>query len=160
MIKILGAAAVVMCGGILGTRKSNALRERLRQLKQLQKAFCDISIALQYGSATTSEIISMLSRGGKLAFFSELDPLDLPNSLKNSESFEALSINAEERAIVCDVFSQLGCTDLATQLSMIEFAKARLSSAIAACEEECGKKCRLYDTLGFLGGIFVSLLII
>lgn len=160
MIKMIGIIAVIASAGALGLRCSHSLRDRLTQLRQIERAFYDISTALQYTSATTSEIVDMLKHDGKLGFFSQLDPLDLSGSLSRSEEFRRLDINSEEREIVKDVFSRLGGSDLATQLAMIEYNKTRIGAAAARCGEECSRKCSLYDRLGFLGGIFVSLLII
>lgn len=160
MIKLVGMIAVIACGGAFGMKRSSELRERLRQLRLLEQSLFDIGIALEYNAATTAEILRMLRKSGKLEFFGDLDHNRLKESLLSSEGFCSLMIADEEKEIVTDVFSQLGGSDLATQLSMIGFNKKRIRMAIEACERECASKCRLYNSLGFLGGIFVSLLII
>lgn len=160
MIKLVGMIAVISCCGALGVRRSSELRRRLRELRLLEQSLFDISAALEYGCSSTAEIVRMLRSGGRLSFFAELDHMDLKGSVEQSEEFVCLAVTSEEKQIVIDVFSALGTSDLETQLAMIEFNKRRLEAAAKECERECSNKCRLYNSLGFLGGIFISLLII
>lgn len=152
--------AVISCCAALGVKRSSDLKRRCRELQLLELMLFDIATALQYNCSSTAEIIRMLKAGGRMKFFSQLELSDLKSSLERSDGFAALAVTAAEKQIVIDVFSSLGSSDLETQIAMIEFNKRRIISAQQECEKECSEKCRLYNSLGFLGGIFISLLII
>lgn len=160
MIKLVGVIAIISCCGSLGVKKSADLRRRHRELRLLEQMLFDIGTALQYNCSSTAEIVRMLRSGGRMKFFSQLELADLRGSLERSEEFRSLAINSAERQIIADVFDSLGSSDLETQLAMIEYNKRRIAAALEECERECRDKCRLYNSLGFLGGIFISILII
>ena len=160
MIRLVGMLVVITCCGALGVKKSSELKCRRRELEALRQMLFDIGAALQYNCASTAEIVRMLKAGGRMKFFSQLDYTDLAGTLMRSSEYRSLYINDPERQIIADVFENLGSSDIETQIAMIEFGEHRLDAAIDACEKECAEKCRLYNSLGFLGGIFISLLII
>lgn len=160
MIRLVGMLAVISCCSALGVEKSLGLKRRRRDLEALRHMLFDIETALQYNCASTAEIVRMLKAGGRMKFFLQLDYTDLRGSLERSEEYRSLYINDPERQIIADVFDDLGSSDLETQIAMIKFNKHRIETAIADCEKECAEKCRLYNSLGFFGGIFISLLII
>lgn len=160
MIRAIGAAAVVICCSALGFKKAAELRCRHNALRELESDFFDIKTMLEFNAATTGEILSELSKTSAGSFWGELDPTDLQGSLQDSESFRSVPLLPSEREAVVSAVSRLGTTDLQTQLAIAERARGAMQRAGEKSALECDEKCRLYSMLGFLGGVFVSLLII
>lgn len=160
MIKAFGALAVVLCGMAAGFEKALRLAERKKTLYRLELALYDIRSAMEYKAATTSEILEELVRNGFSDFFRELDSCDLSGSLARSAEFKRLNLSPSEKTVITEVFERLGTSDLETQLSMLDFQIHRFSAARQEFEASYEKRSRLYKSLGFLGGVFVSLLLL
>ena len=56
--------------------------------------------------------------------------------------------------------TELGCLDLETQLHTIALAAEQVEDARREFHEELPKKMRLYNCLGILAGVFITILLI
>lgn len=132
-------------------------------LKSLNLMLCEIEIMLRFISADVYEIAEKLRKK-----FNELDFLDIvgQNSTvsfaeewHNAVYKSRLPLSVGDRAFISSIGENLGKSDLEGQLCIISAEKAELSSMTECAVKDCEKKCKLYRTLGILGGIFVLLII-
>lgn len=161
MIKLFGICLVVVSGGLIGHLRSSKLKDRTRELKMLKSMLVQMKLLLEYNAPTVDELLNALSESTEYSqFVKELSASGLTESLSNSKVFNSLSIIKTDKDIISDVFSALGTTDLATQLEMLRFNISRIESALAEAAFEEKQKYRLYNSVGFMGGVLVALLII
>lgn len=159
MLKLVGVCLVIACFGMLGVAKSTMFVNRLETLRTLEKMLFEIKLMLSFNAPTVSEIMDNLNSSGNykaMSFLFEMKSLD---KLTISD-IPLPELSLKDKQIICDTMCNLGSSDLDSQLGMIKFNidKLIVQSEEARCDKR--QKCRLYNSLGFLSGILVSMIII
>lgn len=163
MIKLFGVILIISSAGLVGVRKSSALKKRSDCLKALRKMLFSVKLMLSFNAPTLPEIFARLRESAELSVLPFLRDVKSENpcdSVSSSAGFQSLPLFPKDKDIILDVFSSLGTTDLATQVSMLEFNIKRLDVLCSEADSERSVKSRLYSSVGFMGGILVAMLII
>ncbi len=163
MTKLLGVMLIISSAGMIGVRKSSALKQRSDCLKALRKMLFSVKLMLSFNAPTLDEIFSRLRKSDELSALRFLHDVTAENpckSIASSCAFKSLPVLQKDREVILDVFSSLGTTDLDTQISMLEFNIKRLDALCAEADSERSVKSRLYSSVGFMSGIFVAMLVV
>lgn len=159
MIKVVGVGMVIVCFGLFGVTKSQTLISRYKTLRTIEKMLFEIMLMLKFNAPTVSEIVEKLEDNKEFSCLS---------FLKDYKIYEGLTqqgiVNSElldkEKNLICDVFNSLGASDIESQIEMISFNLDKLRCICDEALEDKRIKCRLYNSLGFLSGILVSIIIV
>lgn len=161
MIKLLGICFIVLSSGLIGLSRSSGLVNRVKELTVLREMLVTIKLRLEFECPATDELISYLQENKRYyEYVKDIRPEKPDESLEGSSAYKALSLTGEEKQILMDTFSQLGRTDLATQLEMLSFNILRTEAALNEARADKKQKTKLYNSLGFMSGILLALLII
>ncbi len=148
MIKLIGAAAIVIAASGIGFYKARCLEKRLSTLVKAARMLGEIKIALNYSLMTTEDIITFLETNSSLKQLAE----------QRNGSISCLS--ERENQLLADFWAQLGSSDLESQLSSADMYIAELEEDISEIRESKEAKCRLYRTMGILSGLFICIMLI
>lgn len=145
MIKLTACILIISAGALWGSYMSSRLRRRTSLLREAVSMISSISGLIRYQKSTTDEIMA---------------------SLRCREEHRTLTeqscpwLREEEKRLLREIFSSLGSTDSEGQRAMLELYAGRFKDLAESAAAEQQQKCRLYDTLGFMLGAFIAILIV
>ncbi len=176
MIKYIAIAAVFAGCTILGFLYSKKLNTRFRILEEILAFIRRLEIEMRYAGIPLADAIHAAGKktqNNAQRFFETLaDELEGKTGVPVEAVFHRLlaekaktddavaSLNKGDIEMLLDFSKHLGATDWENQKKNFEYIEINLRNAIAAAEETCKKKSKLYRTLGVMGGLFVAILLI
>lgn len=166
MLKFAGMLVIIFSTTFAGCYFSSAVKNRLVMLKKLNYMLEEILLLLRYRSATVYEIAEILAadeRFGEFEFLKNIRRGDKPFRQCWQEAVYACCIRGMKKSdteLIADIGNKLGTSDLEGQIGTVMLQREELRAAIAAAEEECAKKAKLYRSLGTLTGAFISIMLI
>lgn len=148
MIKIAGAAAIVISTAYIGFLKASSFEKRISALKLVVRMIEQVKILLNYSLLTTGEIIDKLSENNEFS------------SIVGMKNSGISCLSQYENQLLAGFWEQLGTTDLESQLSSAEMFKRTFEEDLSSLKEVKDSKCRLYRTMGILTGLFISVMLV
>lgn len=172
MYKAVGALFVIGAAGFLGLSVAQAYRNRPRELREMQTALHLLQTEIAYGATPLAEALESI--GPRVA--SPVGPLmtetarelaaGYGSTLKEAWEF-ALSgyrtesfLGEEDLAVVRGLGDVLGASDRDDQVKHLGLAIERLKAQAAKAENEAHINVRLWQCLGFAGGMALTLVLI
>ena len=163
-MKLLGVMLILCAGTLCGgaaARSLSAYPARLRLLRQMVTAMIT---ELRGTLPLTADLIR------QTAAIPDFAPLCfLQAAARNAEQFpycwrDAVrndrSLTPEERAVLLTVGDTLGSSTLDGQVAALDLCLERLSEVQSAAEIRCGKKAPVCRSIGILGALFFSILLL
>lgn len=164
-MKLLGCciiAAVCSAGGMLAAGR---LSQRVNQLRLLVQLLNDMMNQLRYTLPTVGDMLQSLATQPcyqTLAFLTyaadALSHEPFPHSWQTALHENPLP--REEQAILLQVGSTLGSTDLDGQLSALSLCREQLQNLLQRAETRQQSHSTLYRSMGLLTGLFLVILLI
>lgn len=166
MAKVIGIIIVIVSASLIGIYFSDKLKSRVKELKNINYMFEQISVLIRYKALTVYEVIDELRRNqicSNLNFiknFASED--DIPfekqwsKSIDNSQNY----LNNEDKRILKSFGNVFGTSDIDGQLSDIELYRHNFIKIENDAKLEFEKKSKLYKSLGVIGGAFISIMLI
>lgn len=148
IVKLIGAASVIIAGTYIGFDKSAVLEKRLSTLRNILRMFDETEILMNYGAFTTGEILERLSES------------ECFEKIINKDSSVTRCLAEDEKMLINEYFSQLGTTDLQGQLSALKMYKTAFAEKFNDLKAVKNEKCRLYRTMGILAALFVCVILV
>ncbi len=170
-LKIFALVAIVVGGGYIGILVSSGFDIRVKQIEQLRLAIEQMGFSIGFLKMPVSEALQGAGRARRGAvgriLLSAADEL-IKDSSSSSDAFDravrenkaSLCLKREDMDILIDFAQKLGTGDVENELSNINAAIARLKVAQTEAEGERDKKSGMWRGFGFLGGIFVVILLL
>lgn len=171
-MKSTGCVFVVVCSFLLGSYYGNRMERRLYGLRQLYLCMQLLKGEIGYQHAALSEAFARLSSrcGTELSRWLKYlgAELDKRNAVLFVEVWESslcllsedTGLSKEDIALLREFGRNLGYLNLELQEARIIFFMEQLKNGIEEITGVLVQQKRLYRTVGFLGGVFVSLLLI
>lgn len=164
--KLVGAGCMVCCGVCAGTLFSGRLKRRVRSLLELRGFFTGMRASMQYTAAPMEQLVWEAVTPDSPPWLSEA-----LSSLRMGEPFPAAFGSAVER-FACDsaltredvrtvqrLVSRLGTTDANGENALLTLGLTELETRLAAAEQDAARRCRLFRSLGLLGGVLCAVLL-
>jgi stage III sporulation protein AB len=155
--RLLGAAAILFIGILLGRRGSAAFFEHIRQLEGFLLLLRHVRERIACFHTPKKQIFpsfrnAALERAGVLSGLAEGD---LTAALLEARG--ALYLDEGEMAILLELSEGLGQGYLAEELSRCDLAVCRLEAALAAAREATPRKARIVRTVSVSGALALVL---
>lgn len=164
MFKFIGAVMIMLSGIGWGNSFSSRVKKHIRDVEAVNSMFAEVVMMINFNAVTFRELILHLKecpQTKKLKFLNEdLSSVDIRDCILESLKKNADNFGEEEVAQLCSFFMQLGLSDLEGQLLMAEKYREYFRIRLERLREESIKKCRLYNSLGALGGAFIAVILI
>lgn len=145
MIRILGFVMLITACTLCGCSASASLKRHTSLLESAVSMLEYISELLRYSRANVSDIKKKLTGSKYSIFLSE----DIRIYLDNDET-----------AALNEFFSSLGQSDLEGQQAMILQYLAFFRSKADEARDKEKRLCKLYSSLGFISGAFLTVILI
>lgn len=164
MIKFIGSV-MILCSGIgAGVLMSYKNKSHLKSVEAIEKMFVQTSLMLKYSVVTFDELIGFLQKSSQtngLNFLkADINSLSLPDKILVNIRENEDNLSNDEINSLYDFFSQFGQTDLDGQISLSKRYEHYFQDKLVKMREESRVKCKLYNSLGVLGGAFVAVMLI
>lgn len=172
ILKIIGSACIIIACTAIGFGLSYRLHGRYRELLELRKILYLLSGEIRFGSSTLDEAFCTVSERSDSVYKEFFAYLSDEMKKRNSMTLEDLWKNAvetklqkahlsrEDRMNLERVGDDLGCLDKETQLKTLSLLVEQFDDARKSLQEELPKKMKLYNYLGILTGVFLTILLI
>ena len=170
--KIIGAILVIASSGGIGLYFSIILKERISDLKELNKIIVILRGEIRYASTPLPEAVGGLAyrtngeyRRFLLAVAGELDKLEgksfseIWNSCVEKELVDT-SLNKKDRLLLTRLGENLGYLDKEMQLNTIDLYITQIQGELDDAVDTVKEKVRLYNMLGVMAGIFITIVLI
>lgn len=172
MLKAVGAIMVILSSTAIGFYFSSLLRARIQELSDLRKTLFILRGDIQYGNTPLPEALQSIALRNK----SEFKPFYMQVSEKlcrlEGESFQEIwsngvdqclnetALTKEDKLELKRLGENLGHLDREMQVRTIdlylEIIKREMEEATTTIKE----KTKLYNTLGILAGLFITIVMI
>ncbi|MBR3772241.1 MAG: stage III sporulation protein AB [Clostridium sp.] len=172
ILKILGAVLTISSCTALGFYFSNELNSRLKQLRELKKYLTILRGDIRYGGTPLPEAIYNLARRSPGAFrgfltnvakqlqisgggtFAEIWTVCVENDLKNT------SLTESDKEGLARFGDNLGYLDREMQVNTIDLYLSTLQEEIKEQAAVVKERTKLYNILGIMAGIFITIVMI
>lgn len=172
-LKWMGAALVLTASPGLGLWMAGRWQERLKQMEQLRQMIYFLRGEIVYSHAPLAEALERVGRrgGGPLGGFFEgvsrrileqkgesLSEIWDSELKKMEEENRNLAFRQEDLAQLQSLGKHLGYLDVDMQERMLLLSLEQTDLTISYLREHKREKCRLYASMGVMGGIFLVII--
>lgn len=172
VIKVIGAVLTISSMSAMGFYFSTILRIRLDELKELKKYMFVLKGGIRYGGTPLPEALEGIANRNNGSFqtffqsiatnlkslqggtFMEIWTQAITRDLKDT------SITKVDKEQLRKVGECLGYLDKEMQMNTIDLYLSQLEGQIEELSKEIKERTRLYNLLGVMAGIFVTIVMI
>lgn len=171
-IKIIGCILIIASSTGIGFYFSNEMRCRIEDLKELRKLIVLLRGDIRYASTPLPEAISSIARrnhGNYVGFFTstsiklqELSGLTFSDIWKEAVEKELTntSLAKKDKLHLTQFGENLGYLDKEMQMNTLDLYIVQLEDEIAELSKMAKEKAYLYNSLGIMAGIFISIIML
>ncbi|TAH66651.1 MAG: stage III sporulation protein AB [Anaerolineaceae bacterium] len=170
--KVVGCILIILSSTLMGFYCSNELKSRIDNLRELRKLIVLLRGDIRYGNTPLPEAISAIARrheGNFKEFFTKVSERLSEHSgntfsqiWKEAVEIELLktSLNKKDKSSLIQFGDNLGYLDKEMQMNTLELFLTQLEDEINELSKTAKEKSYLYNTLGIMAGIFISIILI
>lgn len=172
IMKIIGCILVIISSTGIGFYFSSEMRSRIDDLKELKKLIGLLRGDIRYASTPLPEAINSIHRrhsGRFQAFFesvstklNELSGLTFSDIWKSATEKELAntSLNKKDKLHLNQFGENLGYLDKDMQMNTIDLYLSQMEDEIKDLSKTAKEKAYIYNTLGIMAGIFITIVMI
>lgn len=170
MMKPIGLCFVVIASIMIGCYKSLEFAERYSYLKQLKWCILLLKGDIRYQSSPIPETFLRLSKKMNEPYASIFRDISLQWSKERGDSFQSiwtkvwigkrnfLFFTKEDMEIIISFGEVFGYLDLEMQMNQFEYFLNQLDQQVEDAKKKKQLGQKLYQTLGWFGGVFFVIL--
>ncbi len=170
--KVVGCILIILSSTLMGFYFGNELKYRINDMRELRKLIVLLRGDIRYGSTPLPEAISSIARrheGGFKGFFmkvserlSEHSGETFSKVWKEAVEKELLgtSLNKKDKSQLIQFGENLGYLDKEMQMNTLDLFLEQMEEEIQELSKTAKEKTYLYNTLGIMAGIFISIIMI
>ncbi len=171
MLKLVGAALVVIASGLGGIAVAANYSRRPKELRSIRSALQMLETEIAYGSTHLPEAMSMVASrcDSSIApiFIRAASELTSMTGATAAEAWEVSlssfspgsALKQQDISILRNFGSSLGISDREDQIKHLRLASEQIGMENAAAEEEAVRNVKLWSYLGFLCGLMIVLVL-
>lgn len=172
ILKIIGCMLVIISSTAIGFYFSNDMRCRIEDLRELRKLISLLRGDIRYANTPLPEAISAIARRNKGNFerffantctkLHELSGLTFSDIWKEAVEKELMntSLAKKDKFHLIQFGESLGYLDKDMQMNTLDLYISQLEDAITELSKTVKEKSYLYNTLGIMAGIFISIVML
>ncbi|WP_169713544.1 stage III sporulation protein SpoIIIAB [Paludifilum halophilum] len=171
MIKLLGAALILLSTSIIGFRTAKSFADRPRQIRRLRTSLSLLETEIIYGSRRLDQVCEHIARREKkpigilyqrcTEYLKGLDGVSTYECWKKAvdEVWPETAMKAPEREVLIDFGKTLGISNREDQLANLARVKSNLQVEENQAREEQTRYEKMCKSLGILAGALIVILI-
>lgn len=172
MIKFIGALLVITSCTALGLYFSTELITRINDLKELKKILILLRGDIEYANTPLPEAVQVLSKRHDGTYKKFLKNISKHLLELNGESFSSIwkdgvkkdllhtSLIKEDYALLNQLGESIGYLDKSMQINTIDLYLEQIDGIINELAISVNEKTHLYNSLGIMGGIFITIVLL
>lgn len=170
--KVVGCILIILSSTLMGFYCSNELKSRINDLKELRKLIVLLRGDIRYGSTPLPEAISAIARRHDGNFKEFLVKVSERLSERLGNTFSQIwkeavekelyttSLNKKDKYQLIQFGENLGYLDKEMQMNTLDLFLSQMEDEIQELSKTAKEKTYLYNSLGIMGGIFISIILI
>jgi len=164
VVKFTGIILIMLAGISCGFSMSSKFKRHIATLELLNDMFTETIMLMNFSAVTYPELILHLKESTLCGGLKFLD-IDTGSPEIREKVLEAVRANkdgldTQESEKLFGFFKQFGTCDLDGQIAMAKKYMAYFSDRLNTLRAESVQKCRLYNSLGALGGAFLAVILV
>lgn len=172
MIKLIGALLVITSCTALGFYFSKELKTRISDLTELKKLLVLFRGDIQYTNTPLPEAIQTLSKRHNGTYKKFLENMSKRLLELNGESFADIwkdgvkndllhtSLIKEDYKLLNQLGESIGYLDKDMQINTLNLYLEQIEDTIKELSTSVKEKSHLYNSLGVMGGIFITIILL
>lgn len=172
IMKMIGCVLVITSSAGMGLYFSAVLKSRIDELKELKKIVLLLRGNIRYTNTPLPEAMESISKRYEGSFntflhivieqLQNLSGATLSDIWRNAveKGLKGFSLTKLDKESLLNFGSNLGYLDKDMQLGTIDLYIAQLEAEIEEATRTAKEKSYLYKSLGILGGIFISIIML
>lgn len=172
MTKLIGAILVVSSCSALGCYFSNEVKTRINNLKEIKKILILLRGDIEYANTALPEAIQALSRRHNGTYKRFLTNVSKKLLELNGESFGSIwkeavdkelqdtSLHKKDYGLLNQLGESIGYLDKSMQINTLDLYLGQIEETIKELSESAKDKAYLYNALGIMGGIFITIILL
>jgi len=172
IMKIIGCIMVIASCAAMGFYFSSEIRQRIDDLKELRKLVGLLRGEIRYAATPLPEAIAVLGRRHNGRFGKFLDYVCTKLNEMSGETFALIwksaaekmladtSLSRKDKLQLAQLGDNLGYLDKEMQVNTLDLFLSQLDDEIADLSRTVKEKVYLYNTLGIMAGIFITIVMI
>lgn len=172
IMKIIGCVLIIISSTGIGFYFSSDMKCRIEELREWKKLVCLLRGDIRYASTPLPEAICSISRRHKGSFHGFLNYIGNRLQELSGESLAVVWKSAVEKELLHTSLSKkdkmqliyfgenLGYLDKDMQMNTLELYLAQLDEEISDLNRTVKEKAYLYNSMGIMAGIFISIIMI
>lgn len=172
MLKFIGASLIISSCSALGFYFSYELKTRIANLKDLKKLLILLRGDIQYANTPLPEAVQALAKRHDGTYKNFLNNISSCLMELNGESFASIwkegvkkdllhtSLMKEDYALLNQLGESIGYLDKNMQINTLDLYLEQIEVAIDGLSQSVKEKTHLYNSLGVMGGIFITIILL
>lgn len=169
MLKLFGAALIVLSGTMLGMLKAKRLADRPLQIRRFVRILGQLETEITYGYTPLPEALAKIGSQASEPFASIFS--ELATRLAREEAavmdiwqqtmvrrWPLTAMRSGEKEIIVQLGLTLGTTDREDQIKHLHLAAKQLESLEIEAAEDRRRYERMWRSLGLLGGLLIAIM--
>lgn len=172
VFKIIGCILIIASTTGTGFFFSNEMKCRIEDLKELRKLIVLLRGDIRYANSPLPEAISSIARRNKGNFepfftevskkLHELSGITFPDIWKEAvgKKLYQTSLSKKDKTLLTRFGENLGYLDKDMQLNTLDLYISQLEEEITESSKTAKEKAYLYNSLGIMAGIFITIIML
>ena len=163
-MKLSGMILLFVCCAGIGSYSALQVRHQIRIYQKLLLLLQDCMTYIRYQHMTVYEIFSILAECPAyrhldlIQYMCQEDFYQHPPEYLWNQALRESRLPDEAKRILRNLGSELGKSDMQSQIAVLMLCQSQMQQALASCEAGSEKKSRLYQSLGWLSGAMLAVL--
>jgi len=170
--KVVGCILIILSSTLMGFYCSNELKTRINDIKELRKLVVLLRGDIRYGNTPLPEAICAIARrheGSLKGFFTKVAERLSEHSGNTfsqiwkeavDKELNQTSLNKKDKSNLIQFGENLGYLDKEMQMNTLDLFLTQIEEEISELSKTAKEKSYLYNTLGIMAGIFISIILI
>ena len=170
--KVVGCILIILSSTLIGFYCSNELKARINDIKELRKLILLLRGDIRYGNTPLPEAICSIAGRHEGSFKGFLTRVADRLSEHSGNTFSQVwretveaelnqtSLNKKDKSALIQFGESLGYLDKEMQMNTLDLFLAQLEDDISELSKTAKEKTYLYNTLGIMTGIFISIVLV
>jgi stage III sporulation protein AB len=172
ILKIIGCILVIASSTGIGFFFSSEMKNRIEDLKELRKLIGLLKGDIRYANTPLPEAISVLARRYKGSFDSFFQYASTKLQELSGQTFTQIwraaveqelvntSLSKKDKAQLISFGENLGYLDKDMQMNTFELYLTQLEDELRELSKTVKERAYLYNSLGIMAGVFISIIMI
>ena len=172
LLKIIGCTLIILSSAGMGFFFSNEMRCRIDDLRELRKLVLLLRGDIRYGNTPLPEAVNAIARRHKGSFEAFFNKVSTSLNELSGLTFQEIWKDAVEKKLVDTSLSRrdktqllqfgenLGYLDKEMQMNTLDLFLSQLEEETKELSKAVKEKSYLFNSLGIMAGIFISIIML